>query len=178
MKPKRFHKQDWVVLGLETLKQEETTSLTIDRLCDLAGKTKGSFYAHFETMDTYLETLAREWYKRFTTDITAPPLPRSQRTDLLNRLAARLDLELEVGIRNLACICKPVREIVALADQERIKWLTALYHKSGQYSLEEAKALASIEIAAFTGLKLVNPKLSAQDAAKLYQDFLSLTGRS
>lgn len=175
---KRFDKNSWLVLGLEHLSHQSSEQITIDELCKSAGKTKGSFYFHFKNIDEYLEGLAQYWFKEFTEKIIQKPMQKPQRLDLLNQLAARLDLDLEVGIRNLALKNENVQKTVHKADQSRIQWLSALYKNSGYYDEEQSTALAAIEIATFTGFKLINPDMKPAEARNLYENFLKLTNRA
>lgn len=173
----RFDKNNWILLGLENLSKHPFKALTVDKLCKNAEKTKGSFYFHFKNIDDYLEVLAQYWLEEYTDKITRKQVRNTQRLDLLNLLAGRLDLDLEVGIRNLALKNQFVQKTVKIADQSRVQWLSQLYVTSGHYNKEQAAALASIEIAAFTGFKLVNPDMKPAEARDLYKKFLELTNR-
>ena len=178
MKTRRFKKHDWIALGLNALSLHGADALTIDGLCEKAGKTKGSFYFHFNTIEEYLVSLTREWFDTYTTKITELNNPHSQRLDFLNQLAARIDLKLEAGIRQLASRNEQVEEIAKEADDARINWLANLYESSGKYTKEDALALANIEIAAFTGFKLIKPDMKPIEARNFYNSFLRLTSRA
>lgn len=175
---KRFDKNNWLMLGLEHLSNQHSTPITIDELCKSAEKTKGSFYFHFKNIDAYLEELSQYWLEEYTKKIIQKPMQNTQRLDLLNQLAGRLNLDLEVGIRNLAFKNEGVQKTVQKADELRVQWLSALYVNTNQYKKEEADALASIEIAAFTGFKLINPDMQPSEARILYESFLRLTNRA
>ena len=174
----RFTKSDWLTLGLEVLSQQGSEALTLERLCESAAKTKGSFYFHFNTIDAYLVEMIEQWLETYTTQIITRHSIKTQRLDLLNQLVTQLDLDLETGIRNLACRNKTIQELVTHADQMRLEWLAELYVNSGNYDKQQANALAAIEIAAFTGFRLNKPDMQAQEARLLYDRFLKLTNRS
>lgn len=175
---KRFSKQDWVELGLQTLRADGPDALTVERVCTEAGKTRGSFYFHFETTDAFFQEIAESWHQIFTTEITQREFSKTDRLDLLNQLASRIDLELEVGMRQLALRNDTVLEIVSGADRERIAWLVKLYEQSGKFSADAANSLASIEYAAFVGFRIVDPELKPIDAKALYDAFLKFTNRA
>ena len=178
MLPSRFTRNDWLDLGITLLKQYGADALVVENLCESAGKTRGSFYFHFQNIEDYLSALAELWLNEFTTKITARgETPPPGRTDLLNQLAARLDLDLESGIRQLAMRNTNVAEIVTSADQSRVAWLSRLYGNCGEYNDNQAAALARIEYAAFTGFSLIDPDLSPAGARSLYEHFLELTNR-
>jgi AcrR family transcriptional regulator len=174
---KRFDKKSWLTLGLEHLSKQSNEQITIEILCKNADKTKGSFYFHFKNIDVYLERLTQYWFEEYTQKITQKPIQNMQRLDLLNQLVGRLDLNLEVGIRNLALKNETVQKTVRKADRYRIKWLSTLYVNTGKYEEAQAEALATIEIAAFTGFKLINPDMKPAEARNLYESFLKLTNR-
>lgn len=175
---KRFDKNSWLMLGLNHLNTQPDEQITIEIICKNAEKTKGSFYFHFKNIDTYLESLAQHWFKEYTQQITQKPMQNTQRLDLLNQLAGRIDINLEVGIRNLALKNEKVQKTVQKADQLRTQWLSELYVKTGKYEKDQADALATIEIAAFTGFKLINPDMKPSEARDLYENFLKLTNRA
>lgn len=178
MKSPRFKKHDWIVLGLNALSTHGADALTIDELCERAAKTKGSFYFHFSTIEEFLVSLTNEWFETYTVKITQANTAQGQRLDFLNQLAARIDLELEAGIRQLASRNEQVEEIVRNADETRINWLAGLYESSGKYNKSDALALANIEIAAFTGFKLIKPDMKPIEARNFYNSFLRLTSRA
>lgn len=177
MKSKRLNKTHWVALGLSSLASDGIDAMSVDRLCEAAGKTKGSFYFHFNTIEDFLIAVTQKWKEKFTQEITQTIHSQTQRLDLLNQLAARIDLDLETGIRQLATHYKQVQKIVTQADSARIAWLTKLYEQSGKYNASDAAALANIEIAAFTGFKLIKPDMKPQEAREFYESFLKLTSR-
>ncbi|MEM9332766.1 MAG: TetR/AcrR family transcriptional regulator [Pseudomonadota bacterium] len=175
--PKRFAKSDWIEQGLEALTENGPDALTVERLCLSADKTRGSFYFHFENIEAFMADLVNAWKTQFTTEIINRPHIRAQRADLLNQLAARLDLDLEVGVRNLALRHSALQPIISEADQMRIDWLANLYVRVADYDEDKARALAKIEYASFIGFKIINPDLKPSEAKILYDAFLKLTNR-
>ena len=178
MKSRRFGRNDWITLGMEVLRTSGADAITIDQLCQNASKTKGSFYFHFATIEDFLISITQEWLTAYTLKITQTTNTQSKRLDLLNQLAARIDLDLETGIRQLASRNKQVQDIVTQADNTRIIWLADLYERSGKYNKSNALALANIEIAAFTGFKLIKPDMQPAQAREFYESFLKLTSRA
>ncbi len=177
MKSRRFKKNDWILLGLNALAIDGADAITIASLCERAAKTKGSFYFHFSTIEEYLIDLTNEWVDAYTTKIIHITNANSERMDFLNQLAARIDLDLEAGIRQLAARNEHVQELARQADETRIKWLAELYNSTGKYNKTDALALANIEIAAFTGFKLIKPDMQPAEARDFYASFLKLTSR-
>ena len=175
---KRFSRKNWIDLGLNALSKNGPDALTIEELCASAEKTRGSFYFHFENIETYLTALAEAWHDAYTVAISETSPQSTNRLDFLNQLAVRLDLPLESGIRQLAQRQPSVGAIVSGSDQARVNWLSGLYGNTGRYSADEADNLARIEYAAFIGFKLIDPDMTPSIARDLYNAFLKFTGRA
>lgn len=175
----RFAKTDWLALGLAAVAEGGPPALTIDALTRRAGKTRGSFYAHFADMAGFLAALADHWRERYTTRLIETANAQrgaARRLDCLNELAFRLNPRVEQGMRRLANVNDAVAAVAAAVDQTRMAYLAKLYRDTGRYSPEEAEALATIEYAAFVGLQQITTR-GAGDVNHLYEAFLTLTRR-
>ena len=178
---KRFRRSDWLDLGLAALGEAGPSGLTIDALCARAKKTRGSFYAHFESVEEFLTALAGHWRQLFTRALIeeADTRPRAgARLDHLNQLAVRLDARIEQGMRKLAAIEPQVAAVCAEVDQQRTDYLARLYQQTEKFSTGDALTLARIEYGAFVGLQQTMPNATPSQLRALYQGFLRLTGRS
>ena len=175
----RFAQADWLALGLQAVAEGGPQALTIDALTRRAGKTRGSFYAHFEDMAGFLAALAEHWRERYTTRLIETANAQrgaARRLDCLNELAFRLNPKVEQGMRRLASINDAVARVAASVDHTRMAYLSKLYRETGRYSAEEAEALATIEYAAFVGLQQIATPGTGH-AGHLYEAFLALTKR-
>lgn len=179
-RPPRFHRADWLDLGLVALGEEGPAGLTIEAMCRRAGKTKGSFYAHFATTETFLAGLAERW-RATTTDALIKATERhglaSRKLDFLNRLVADLDPRLEQAMRRLATQAPVLAPHIAGVDRTRIDYLASLYATCGRYDPTEARALATVEYAAYLGLQQIAPDTGRAPMKETYKVFLKLTGR-
>ena len=57
----RLSVEDWLQAGYTLLAEEGVRALKVERLCQQAGVTRGSFYWHFEDMDGYRTALVESW---------------------------------------------------------------------------------------------------------------------
>ncbi|MGL4973993.1 MAG: TetR/AcrR family transcriptional regulator, partial [Bosea sp. (in: a-proteobacteria)] len=177
---KRFDRIAWLSLGLKALAAGGPEELTIAALCQRAGKTRGSFYFHFDGIDAYHLALAEHWHVEFTEKVierVEKQRTARERLDHLNSLAMALDPRVEQGMRRLAAVAPPVAAICQGADQRRIRYLEQLYVESQRFSAEQARVLARVEYAAFVGFQIVSPDASSAEMAELYRGFVALTGR-
>jgi AcrR family transcriptional regulator len=154
----RFHRADWLVLGLRLLAEAGPEGLTIDRLTALAGKTKGSFYHHFQDQPAFIKALLDHWREAHTghliRQVNETPGARA-RIKTLDRLASELDFAVEIAVRRLAATEPLARQIVEEVDRQRIAYLAELTAAGLGISKESALAVAEVEYAAFVGAQLI-----------------------
>lgn len=154
----RLRKSDWLDLGLESLASEGPDSLTVDRLCTRSGRTRGSFYHHFEDAEAYLDALAHRWAQCSTDELIART-PDSFST--LRDLASRLDPVLELEMRRLAARKPGLQPIVETVDRQRVAHLAAL-HQRRSPAPGDAGVRAELDYAVYLGwlqLKASKPDL-------------------
>jgi AcrR family transcriptional regulator len=178
--PQRFRRSDWLALGLAALAEQGPAGLTIEALCRRAGKTKGSFYAHFPAIETYLVALAGHWRETHTHRLMQEVDkggPAPDRLVALDRMALALDVRIEQGMRRLAQFDPGVAAICAEVDGERVAYLEKLHGESGRFTSLEALALARMEYAAFIGFQQLDLGLSPQDLHDCYGTFMRLLTR-
>lgn len=167
----------WVALGLRRLAEWGPDGLTIDSLCHEAGKTRGSFYAHFKNHDAFLLALIAQWRaessEALIDNLSAQRDPADQLRGL-NRLAMMLDPSLERGIYRLAERNSLVAAAVLEVEELRLDYLASRYRAMGQRIKPMAADLAAIEYAAFVGFQRAGAARSDLEFERLHQTFLSL----
>ena len=156
----RLTREDWLETGLQLLSESGEQALTLERLCKVANRTKGSFYHHFKNHDEFINALLEYWQSKYTEQIIRAveqlTEPIAQRREL-DRLAANVDDRLERIIRNWSGVNKRVRQTIKQVDDRRIEYLTDLISKIGHLDRQTANELAIIEYAAFLGLRYLFP---------------------
>jgi AcrR family transcriptional regulator len=143
----RWAVEDWTALGLNALREHGPAGLTVEALCAAAGRTRGSFYHHFETMDAFLSAMAERWRAEATDAVIekslAEPDPNARRKRL-NLMANALDHRLETGIRLLAAQNAGVAKIVEAADAARETGIAKLLAASFGLPRSEATVAARL----------------------------------
>ena len=66
----RFEKSEWLKLAQDVLKSDGPAALTLERLTTAAGKTRGSFYHHFNSRDEFLRALMLDWQAASLTSLS------------------------------------------------------------------------------------------------------------
>ncbi|AKU95129.1 Transcriptional regulator, TetR family [Labilithrix luteola] len=153
VKSKRVSRKDWCLAGLSVLRDQGYQALTIERICLLLEKTKGSFYHHFVDLEAYLAALLQQW----EADLTEQPIAVSSREASLPGKAARLDdvvlgldHRLDRAVRAWALHDARAREAVSRVDERRLEYVAQL-HRAAKH--RNPRVLAEIEYAAFVGLQ-------------------------
>ncbi len=159
----RWSRDDWVELAVARLKAD-ASALTVDALCLAAGRTKGSFYHHFETVEALLVELARRWRRTETDEIgalaTAEADPRRGLRALARR-SERMDHSLEIGVRALAAQRPEVAALVREADTTREGIIADLLGRAYGLAPDEAADVARV----FHSLQLAAQVRTPEDVA-------------
>jgi len=187
MKPAPRFRRDgpdlWIESAYAILSREGHLGLTIEQLTTRTGKTRGSFYHHFGSMDGFVSQLLADWREGNTERLARlaelDPEP-SVRRALIHGEAMRLDARVEIAIRNWAGTDHRVRDASSEVDRRRlevlIRDLVDLAEKSGSnLPPRDAEMLARLEYATFLGAQLLAPdgKLDAlTDIGRLYDEML------
>ncbi len=173
----------WIEAAYAILVQEGHKGLTIERLTTVTGKTRGSFYHHFGSVDGFTTRLLDDWREQNTERIArlaaTDPEPSSRRA-LVHREAVRLDARIEIAIRRWAGADGEVLGACQAVDRRRmdmlVRDLVALaVNKGCTLRVGEAELLARLEYAAFVGGQMLAPegKLAAlPDIGSLYDEML------
>ena len=145
---------DWVAIARRLLIEEGPTTLTLERLCAAAGRTRGSLYHHYAGLPALKAALLSRWAQEHTESLihTTETLGGAgeQKRRRLDALALALDLRMEQAMRNWAAYDPEVREVVHGVDQRRIDYLIALERECGETSAR-ARQLALLQYALFLG---------------------------
>jgi AcrR family transcriptional regulator len=120
-------KRDWLDAGLTLLAEQGAPSVTIERLTERLGLSKGSFYHHFKGMGGYRTALL----EHFETERTTRFMEQAEQARG-DRLRTLMDLvlapgpgpELEIAVRAWALQDAEAREVQARIDRTRADYLT------------------------------------------------------
>ena len=174
----------WIEAAYLLLAEHGHSAVTIERLTATTAKTRGSFYHHFGSMETFVAGLIADWQERNTERIvrlahaTREP---SQRRRILNREAGQLDARVETAFRIWAGVDPQVRAACDAVDDRRVSVLAqdlVEFARALECELpdREAMALAQIEYAAFVGGMLLASKGKSSllfDLGPKYDDMLT-----
>jgi AcrR family transcriptional regulator len=147
----RRSQHDWIEAGLSLLREHGEQSLTIDRLCNTLGVTKGSFYHHFGNLSGYQHALLESWEQQLTSrpiEVAWQEPDPARRAVLLSQTVRELDHRLELAVRAWGLRDQAVRAFVRRVDQRRLEALEEIHRALG-HTREDV--LARIEYAAFIG---------------------------
>jgi len=131
---KRLTAQAWIDFALAALAREGFEALKADVLARRLGVSRGSFYWHFDDIETFHARVIRQWRKVATEAIIADVELREapdQRLDVLLRHAFGDGAALEVGMRawadNNAAAAHALRQV----DRRRRTYIEKLLRELG-----------------------------------------------
>ncbi|MDZ4876390.1 MAG: hypothetical protein CLLPBCKN_005810 [Chroococcidiopsis cubana SAG 39.79] len=170
----RLTRKDWLDTGLQLLGSEGEKALTIERLCQVTCRTKGSFYHHFKNHDEFINALLEYWQSEYTNRIitTVEQLDNlSDRRRELDRLAAGIDRHIERAIRNWSGVDRRVQLVLKQVDEQRIQYLVGLISEMGQIDEKIALELAIVEYSTFVGLQQLFPNADSHWLEQIFNRF-------
>ncbi|WP_410616020.1 TetR/AcrR family transcriptional regulator [Amycolatopsis sp. lyj-109] len=122
-------KRDWLDAGLALLAEHGAPSVTIERLTERLGLSKGSFYHHFKGMTGYRTALL----EHFEAERTTRFVEQAEQADG-DRLRTLMDLvlvpgpgpDLEIAVRAWALQDAEARTVQERIDRTRTAYLTEI----------------------------------------------------
>jgi len=175
---KRRKKQDWLEVGLKILGQAGDSGLTIERMTDELGVTKGSFYHHFINVQDFKEQLISHWADQYiSTSSSLPDEPEERQAilDMVMEEAFGSVTEPEIAIRNWAQRDKMVRSFVERADSVRREFVLSVF-QSMTKDESQALLMADMLSAMLIGSITILPRISPERVLDLYKEFKRLYG--
>ena len=139
----KWTREDWIELALEVLCLEGHESIRVERLAQVMGATKGSFYHHFRNRDELLTALWDAWRHRSMEGVLEASLVEEETLQKflvkLSHVVADNDLgRYERAIQAWSLTDNRVAKAIAKALQERVAFVSGLFLRYG-YSKSEAK---------------------------------------
>ncbi|MEM8914260.1 MAG: TetR/AcrR family transcriptional regulator [Pseudomonadota bacterium] len=166
----RLGRSDWLEVGLGLLAEQGEQSLTIEQLCAAAGRTRGSFYHHFEDQEQFVESLLHYWKQSHADPIVASNTalndPEAMR-DGLARMATCLDNPIEAALRRWSASNANVRRMIEAVDAERIFLLADIMRGHSERDETETQELALVEYSAMIGFHQLFPDATAEMAEQI-----------
>ncbi|WP_410640627.1 TetR/AcrR family transcriptional regulator [Amycolatopsis sp. lyj-346] len=122
-------KRDWLDAGLVLLAEHGVPSVTIERLTERLGLSKGSFYHHFKGVTGYRTALLEHFEAERTTRFVeqAEQAEGDRLRTLMDLvLAPGPGLELEIAVRAWALQDAEARAVQERIDRTRVDYLTEI----------------------------------------------------
>ncbi|MEO1249544.1 MAG: TetR/AcrR family transcriptional regulator [Pseudomonadota bacterium] len=166
----RLSRADWLEVGLSLLAEEGEQGLTIEALCAAAGRTRGSFYHHFEDQEQFVDALLHHWKQTHVDAVVASNGalndPEAMRTGLA-RMATCLDNPIEAALRRWSASNPTVRRMIEAVDAERIFLLADIMAATAARDETECQELALVEYSALIGFHQLFPDATAEMADQI-----------
>jgi AcrR family transcriptional regulator len=167
----RLSVEAWLEAGYALLAEDGVRALKVDRLCQQAGVTRGSFYWHFEDMDDYRAKLVESWNtfldedRQSLAELEALP-PRERLSAMMIALVRPQHWMLERAMREWARTDPVAAANIRAADRRVLRTVTKAYADYG-FAPADAKLRAELTFAAGIGLlHLAGSAAEAQKAAQ------------
>ncbi len=169
--PSRFFKA-----GLETLAQAGPDALTIAHLCAELGVTKGSFYHHFKSIDSYIASLMEYWEVEYTEEVVRLSERGANALDrlaVLEHLVSAYPHAAERSIRGWATTNPNVAEVLSRVDQQRIDYLTSVIN-AAIYDPDRSVLLARLAVSVLIGAQQIDPIASSDELLAMFLELQAI----
>ncbi len=174
----RKRKKDWLETGIRILGKYGLNGLTIERMCEELGVTKGSFYHHFESMRDFEGQLIAYWADIYLSprgDIPDDPQARLALLDMIMQETFSPITESEVAVRMWAYQDERVSEFVEKVDVVRRNFVLKVF-RSLSGDEENAQLMADMLFTMLIGSITMLPRMSPERVQDLYLEFKRLYG--
>lgn len=174
----RLSIEDWLQAGYAVLAKEGVRALKVERLCQEAGVTRGSFYWHFEDIHQYRCALVDSWKdflerdRRSLVEVEHLP-PRERLSAMMITLVSPQHWMLERAMREWARSDPAAAANVRAADRRLLRTVAKAYSDYG-FSAEDAKLRAELTFAAGIGLLHLTGSAEEAQAAAQHERFLEM----
>jgi len=175
---KRKVTSDWLQVGLRILGEVGDSGLTIEKMTDELGVTKGSFYHHFKNMHDFKEQLVTHWENQYisTADsVTEDPMELQALLDMIMENVYGSITKPEIAIRNWAQQDEMVRPFVERVDSVRRKFVLHVFRSITQNE-DKALIMADILSTITIGSMALLPRIPPDRVIQLYKEFKRLYG--
>lgn len=156
----RFSRSDWLKLAARLLGEEGPSAITIERMTEVAGRTRGSFYHHFQSREGFLVALMDWWRAQLMEGYDDTFLTASSQDTLracMREAPLSWDPRFERGIRQLAVAEPIVAATLSGIDEMRIAGVAAMIARL-RPDVDDPESLAFIQYAVVVGLQwLLSP---------------------
>jgi AcrR family transcriptional regulator len=156
----RFSKSDWLQLAARLLGDEGPTAITVERMTEAAGRTRGSLYHHFQSREGLLVALMDWWRSQMMDGRDASLIAASSDDTLRDAMRTEpllWDTRFERGVRQLAVTEPIVAARLKDIDEMRVAGTAAVIARL-RPEVDDPQALAFIQYAVVVGLQwLVSP---------------------
>lgn len=174
----RLSEEDWLQAGYSLIAEQGVRALKIENLCKQVGATRGSFYWHFENMDSYRADLIASWNvfleqdRRSMAELDALP-PRKRLSRMMADLVSPEHWVLERAMREWARTDPTAAASVRSSDRRVLRAVTQAYLDAG-FSPVDAKLRANSTFAAGIGLLHLAGSAAQARSAGQREQFLDL----
>jgi AcrR family transcriptional regulator len=170
-------RKNWIDTGLEILGAEGVSAITIDRMTDALGVTKGAFYHHFKNIQQFKLRLLEAWTGdsvEIIRTIEQNESPEKVLFGLIDEFEKRSPLP-EIAIRAWAVSDPLPREHMERLDAVRVAFLTDVFTRIFK-SRPKAETAARMLYCIITGSLAVHPPLEMTWLKKIFRELFRLHG--
>jgi len=168
----RTTREQWLRAGLELLAGAGPGALTLERLTERMGRTKGSFYHHFQGFPAFktalLDHIGALGYTAVVQVAEQSSTPRARFSRLVDEVAAS-PLHMENVLRTWSTQDPDVARLVGQLDRERLEYLERLLEELVG-DQDRGRLLARLTYAAYLGALQLSPFSTPEELRRMFAE--------
>ena len=177
---KTLNKRAWIDAALEALSEEGSKSLSIVKLAQKLGVTRGSFYYHFDSLSHLIDAMIARWESevidRVFREARALSATAVSEVESLIDLVTQLTDKQDIVFRQWAPHNEQVRLHMERLDQKRLSIMTDLFQRLVGEDVLGA-SYAKIAFYGYIGCLNSYPRPSSEQQRQMALEILGLFSR-
>lgn len=173
----KLTKDDWVSAGMGILKTKGYAELSIVRISNYLGVTRGSFYHHFTSLNEFIDALVENWEERivnhgFEQTLVDHEQPEQEFRNLISYVT-QLNDKYDLVFRQWAPSNTHVKGHMERLDKKRLNKLVELMQRLSS-NKDDGEKLAHIAYYAYIGSLHTFPYRNADQQRAAANDMLDV----
>lgn len=168
----RITREHWLTAGLHLLAGAGPGALTVERLTEQVGRTKGSFYHHFQGFPEFraalLDHIRALGYTAVVQVADQSSTPRARFSRLIDEVAAS-PLHMENVLRAWSTQDPDVARLVGQLDRERLEYLERLLEELVG-DQDRGRLLARLTYGAYLGALQLSPPPTPGELRRMFAE--------
>lgn len=173
----RLTKEDWIAAALSFLSDKGSVGISVVKLAEKLGVTRGSFYYHFENLNDLIDAMVARWEESIIekgfNEAREQASTAAEEIRILIEFVSHLTDKQDLMFRQWAPYNAHVKAHMERLDQKRLGIMTEMFQRLAKDN-EKGAAYAKIAFYGYIGCLNSYPRPSAEKQKSVALEILNL----